>query len=62
MLIRSIVSIIFLVIVVTLLIASFRDYLKSKGEKTIARRIWLQMALIFATVAIGLYFLHIFIQ
>jgi hypothetical protein len=60
MYITEIVSVIFLAIAI-LLIASFRDYLKSKGEKTIARRIWLRMALIFAAVAVGLYFLNHFL-
>jgi preprotein translocase subunit SecG len=61
MYITEIVSVIFLAIAIILLIASFRDYLKSKGEKTIARRIWLRMALIFAAVAVGLYFLNHFL-
>ena len=58
----SVVSIIFLVIAIILIIASIRDYLKSKCEKTIARKIWLRMALIFTAVAVGLFFLNHFSQ
>ncbi len=53
-----VVSIIFLAISVIFLIASFRDFIKSGKEMTIARRIWLRMALIFALAATGLYILH----
>jgi hypothetical protein len=54
------VSIIFIGISVIFLIVSFRDYLKTEGKMTIARKVWLRLALIFAAVGIGLYFLQTF--
>ena len=56
------IGIIFIAISLIFLIATFRDYLKSKGEMTIARRIWLRLALIFAAIGIGLYFVQTFFR
>jgi len=55
----SFVSIVFIGISIIFLAVSFRDYLKNGSSMTIARRVWLRMALIFAVVGIGLYFLHV---
>jgi succinate dehydrogenase hydrophobic anchor subunit len=41
------------------LAAVIRDFLKSEGKLTIARKVWLQMAFIFAVVAVALYFFQI---
>ncbi len=53
-------GIVFVAIGVIFLGITFRDYLKSEGKLTIARKTWLRMAFIFAGVGIGLYFLRIF--
>ena len=55
----SFVSIVFIGISIIFLAVSLRDYLKNGSTMTIARRVWLRMALIFALVGIGLYFLHV---
>ncbi len=55
-------GIVFVAISVIFLSVVFGDYLRSEGKMTIARRIWLRMALIFACVAIGLYFLQTFLK
>ena len=55
----SFVSIVFIGISIIFLAVSFRDYLKNGSAMTIARRVRLRMALIFALVGIGLYFLHV---
>jgi hypothetical protein len=39
---------------------AFRDYLITEGKMTIARKIWIRMAFIFAAVGIGLFFVQIF--
>lgn len=62
MLTRSIVSIIFIVVAVILVIASIINYVKNKGEKTIAGRIWVQLAFIFTVVAVVLFFVNHFLQ
>lgn len=53
-----IVSTVFFVISVIFLVVSIRDYMKHGSTMTIARRIWLRMALIFAVVGSGLYLMH----
>jgi len=53
-------SIVFVAIAVIFIGVTFRDYLKAEGKMTIARKIWIRMAFIFAAVGIGLYFLQIF--
>jgi polyferredoxin len=58
----SSLGIIFIAIAVVFLGISFRDYLKTEGKLTIARKIWLRMAFIFAGVGIGLYLVHTFLR
>ena len=58
----SSLGIIFIAIAVVFLGISFRDYLKTEGKLTIARKIWLRMAFIFAGVGIGLYLMHTFFR
>jgi len=58
MIVKSIVSIIFIVIAVILVIASIVDYVKTKGKKTIARRIWIQLAFVFGAIAVVLFFVN----
>ena len=53
-------SIVFVAIAVIFIGVTFRDYLKSEGKMTIARKIWIRMAFIFASVGIGLYFVRVF--
>ena len=53
-------GIVFVAIAVIFIGVTFRDYLKAEGKMTIARKIWIRMAFIFAAVGIGLYFLQIF--
>jgi hypothetical protein len=55
-------GIVFVAIAVVFLGVTLRDYLKAEGKLTIARKIWLRMALIFAGVGIGLYLVHTFFQ
>lgn len=55
-------GIVFIALSVIFLCVAFRDYLKAEGKMTIARRIWLRMALIFAGVGIGLSFLQMFFR
>jgi len=62
MITKSIVSIIFIIVAVILVIASIADYVKSKGEKTIARRVWIQLAFVFTAIAIVLFFVNHFLQ
>ena len=53
-------GIVFVAIAVVFLGVAFWDYLKVEGKMTIARKIWLRMAFIFAGVGIALYFLQTF--
>ncbi len=55
-------GIVFIAIAVIFLGIAFRDYLKAEGKLTIARRIWLRIAFIFAGVGIGLYLVQTFLQ
>ena len=55
-------GIVFVAIAVVFLGISFRDYLKTEGKLTIARKIWIRMAFIFAGVGIGLYLVHTFFR
>ncbi len=50
-----ITGIIFLAIALVFVGVALRDYLKTEGKMTIARKIWIRMALIFAGVGIGLF-------
>ncbi|NVN91253.1 MAG: hypothetical protein HXX11_11720 [Desulfuromonadales bacterium] len=54
----SIVSLVFIGISVIFLAVSLRDYLENRSRMTIARKVWLRMALIFALVGTGLYVLQ----
>lgn len=51
----SLVSLVFIGISIVFLAVSLRDVLHNGSRMTIARRVWLRMALIFALVATGLY-------
>ena len=53
-------SIVFVAIVVIFFGVTFRDYLKAEGKMTIARKIWIRMAFIFAGLGIGIYFVRTF--
>ena len=56
----SSLSIIFVAIAVIFVGVALRNSLKEDGKLTIARRIWIRMAFIFAAVGIGLFFVQIF--
>jgi hypothetical protein len=56
----SSISIVFVAIAVIFIAVAFRDYLKEEGKATIARKIWIRMAIIFAAVRIGLFFVQVF--
>jgi hypothetical protein len=53
-------SIVFVAIAVIFIGAAFRDYLKTEEKMTIARKIWIRMAFILASIGIGLYFVRNF--
>jgi hypothetical protein len=55
-------SVVFIAISIIFLGVAFRDYLKTEGKLTIARKIWIRMALIFAGVGLGLYFVQIVLR
>jgi hypothetical protein len=57
----SSLSVVFVAIAVIFIAVALRDYLKAEGKATIARRIWIRMAIIFAVVGIGLFFVQIFL-
>jgi len=56
----SSLSIVFVAIAVIFIGVALRDYLMAEGKMTIARKIWIRMAFIFAGVGIGLFFVQIF--
>ncbi len=56
------VGILFIAFANVFLGIAFRDFLKEEGKFTTARRNWIQISFIFTAVAIGLYFLHLFIR
>ena len=58
----SSLGIIFIAIAVVFLGVALRDYLKTEGKLTIARKIWIRMAFIFVGVGIGLYLVHTFFR
>jgi len=58
----SSIGIVFVSIAVILIGIALRDYLNAEGKMTIARKIWLRIAFIFAWVGIGLFFLEIFLR
>jgi hypothetical protein len=53
-------SIVFVAIALIFIGAAFRDYLKTEGKMTIARKIWIRMAFIFSVIGIGLNFVRVF--
>jgi hypothetical protein len=53
-------GIVFVAISVIFLGVTFRDYLNAEEKLTIARKIWIRMAFVFAGVGIGLYLMQIF--
>ena len=55
-------GIVFVALAVIFLGVALRDYLKTEGKMTITRKIWLQMAFIFAGVGIGLYFFQTYFR
>ncbi len=55
-------GIVFVALAVVFLGIAFGDYLKTEGKMTIARKIWLRMAFIFAGIGIGLYFVQTFFR
>ncbi len=56
------IGIVFVAIAVIFLGAVIRDYLKTEGKMTIARKVWLRMAFIFAAVGLGLFFVQTFLR
>ena len=55
-------GIMFVALAVVFLGIVFHNYLMTEGKMTIARKIWLRMAFVFAGVGIGLYFFYTFFQ
>jgi hypothetical protein len=56
----SSLSIVFVAIAAIFIGVALRDYLIAEGKMTIVRKIWIRMAIIFASVGIGLFFVQIF--
>ena len=56
----SSISVVFVAIAVIFISVALRDYLKEEGKATIARKIWIRLAIIFAAVGIGLFFVQVF--
>jgi hypothetical protein len=54
------IGIVFIAIAVIFIGVTIRDFLKEGGKLTIARKIWIRMAFIFAAVGIGLFLLQTF--
>jgi hypothetical protein len=52
------IGILFIVLALLFFGLSLRDYLKSAGKKTPARRAWLRVAVIFAIVGFLLYLMN----
>jgi len=57
----SSLSVVFAAIAVIFIAVALRDYLKAEGKMTIGRKVWIRMAIIFAVVGIGLFFLQLFL-
>ena len=53
------IPIVFVAIAVIFLAAALRDYLTAEGKFSPARRTWIRIAVIFASVAIGLYVIQL---
>ena len=56
----SSLSVVFVAIAVIFVAVVLRDYLKEEGKATIACKIWIRLAIIFAAVGIGLFFVQVF--
>ena len=56
----SSLSIVFVAIAVIFIGVVLRDFLNAEGKLTVARKIWIRMAFIFAAVGIGLFLVQIF--
>lgn len=54
----SSIGIVFVAIAVIFIAVALRDYLNTEGKMTIGRKIWIRMAIIFAAVGIGLFFVQ----
>jgi len=54
------IGIVFVALAVVFVGIALRDFLKAEGKMTIARKILIRMAFIFAAVGIGLFFFQIF--
>ncbi|MFV1950903.1 MAG: hypothetical protein ACC630_02930 [Nitrospinota bacterium] len=52
----------FIALAIVFLGVALRDYLKTEEKMTIARKIWIRIAFIFAGVGIGLYFVQAFFR
>lgn len=61
MLILQSIGILFIGLAVFFLGITLRNYLKVEGKMTIAQRVWLRIALIFAGIGIGLCLVQIFL-
>jgi hypothetical protein len=57
----SSIGIVFVAIAVIFISLAFRNYLKEEGKATIARIVWIRMAIIFAAVGMGLFFVQMFL-
>ena len=53
------VGVLFVAIAVIFLAAALRDYLTAEGKFSPARRTWVRVAVIFASVAIALYVVQV---
>jgi hypothetical protein len=58
----SSLGMVFIASALIFLIVSFRDYLRTEGKMTLARKVWLRIAFIFACVGIGLFLLQTFVR
>ena len=57
----SSLSVVFVAIAVIFMAAALWDYLKAEGKMTLGRKVWIRMAIIFAVVGVGLFFIQIFL-
>lgn len=55
---RHLVPVLFAVLAVVFAGLSYRDYRRSRGVPTPARRAWTRIAIIFAVVSLGLLIFH----
>ncbi len=53
------IGVLFLALAMIFLAAALRDYRRSEGKSSPARRTWLRVAIIFAIVGLSLQFLHL---